>query len=55
MVMYFIEKLVGAFGAEEVFGCVGVGTDYDRDVQFVHVTQQFGSDRRGVSCRCRVC
>ena len=45
MVLNFIEKLVGAFCAEEVFGCVGVGTDYDRDVQFVHVTQQFA---RGV-------
>ena len=45
MVMYFIEKLVGAFCAEEVFGCVGVGTDDDWDVQFVHVTQQFA---RGV-------
>ena len=45
MVVYFFEKLVGTFGAEKVFGCVGVGTDYDRDVQFVHVTQQFA---RGV-------
>lgn len=38
MILYFIEKLVGTFGAEKVVGCVGVGTDDDRDVQFVHVT-----------------
>ena len=35
--MYFIEEFVGALGAEEVFGCVGVGADDDGDAEGVHV------------------
>jgi hypothetical protein len=35
--MYFIEEFVGTLGAEEVFGCVGVGPDDDGDMLFGHV------------------
>ena len=38
--MNFGEVLVGAFGTEEVFGCMGIGADEDGDAEVFHLLDE---------------